>query len=81
MMPKQGMTREPMETAKALFRERSLAVSPRETEFRERLGRGPVEVGASEPCLLSLPGSGPQALYLGATPDGTAEDSVVAGDD
>lgn len=54
---------------------------PRGTERRERLGRGPLVVGASEPCLLSRPGPGPQALYLGATPDSTAEGSIVAGDD
>lgn len=80
-MPKQGMNREPMESAEALLRERSPALRPWAVESRERLGRGPMEVGASKPCLLSLPGSGSQTVYLGATPDSTAEGSIVASND
>lgn len=65
-----------------LLRRRNLAPIPEaERKQGHRLGRGPLKAGAAEPCLVGLPGPGPEVPYLGATPDGTAEGSIVAGDD
>lgn len=72
-MPK-AENREPKENVGVLLRDR-------QRESRDRLRRGLLEAGASESCLLGLPGPGPEVLYLGAPPDGTAESSIVAGDD
>lgn len=73
------MNREPMRNAKALFREGSDTQKWRENG--DRLRGGLLEAGAYEPGLLGWPGSGPKAPYLGATPDSTAEGSIVAGND
>lgn len=75
------MDREPTVSI-ALLRERNLAPIPEaERKQGDRLGRELLKAGAAEPCLLGLPGPRPEVPYLGATPDGTAESSIVAGDD
>lgn len=77
-MPRLGMDREPTESA----RERGLPLMPRgREEAGDRLRGGLLGIGASEPCLLGLPGPGPKVPYLGATPDSTAEGGIVAGND
>lgn len=50
-------------------------------EAGAQAGERTLKAGAAEPCLVGLPGPGPEVPYLGATPDGAAEGSIVAGDD